>query len=123
MWHNGCKSLMCLVWPATTLGTSNCKEVVLMFDPTSRYIVQMRVRRVFAPARTLRRIFSRAAKQAKTTASPFKVGDYLAGDDPFNGSQEGVVAVIKGSTIGLRIVVPTGGTVVYYDYRQLRRPW
>jgi hypothetical protein len=94
-----------------------------MFDPTSRYIVQMRVRRVFAPARTLRRVLSRAAKQAKTVASPFKVGDYLAGDDPFNGYQEGVVAVIKNSTIGLRPVAPRGGTVVYYDYRQLRRPW
>ncbi|UKA63100.1 hypothetical protein [Arthrobacter sp. FW306-04-A] len=94
-----------------------------MFDPTSRYIVQMRVRRGFALASRLRRVFSRAAKQAKVTASPFKVGDYVAGDDPFNGCQEGVVAVINGSSIGLRTVVPRGATVVYYDYRQLRRPW
>ncbi|MGM7776280.1 hypothetical protein ACSVHC_09740 [Arthrobacter sp. KNU-44] len=47
----------------------------------------------------------------------------MAGDDPFNGSKEGVVVVIKGPSIGLRTVVPTGGTLVYYDYRQLRRPW
>lgn len=94
-----------------------------MFDPTSRYIVNMRVRRVRTLAARLRQVFSRATEQAKTTASPFKVGDYLAGDDPFNGCQEGVVAVINGSSIGLRTVVPRGGPVVYYDYRQLRRPW
>lgn len=94
-----------------------------MFDPTSRYIVRMRVRRCLALASRLRRVFSRPAKQAKATASPFKVGDYVAGDDPFNGCHEGVVAVINGSSIGLRTVVPTDGTVVFYDYRQLRRPW
>ena len=94
-----------------------------MFDPTSRYVVQMRVRRGFALARRLRQGISRAAKQATTTAFPFRVGDYVAGDDPFNGSQEGVVAVIKGSSIGLRTVVPKDGTLIYYDYRQLRRPW
>ncbi|MHC6218971.1 hypothetical protein [Arthrobacter sp. MMS24-S77] len=94
-----------------------------MFDPTSRYIVRMRVRRCFALARRLRQVFSGAAKQAKVTVSPFKLGDYVAGDDPFNGSQEGVVAVINGSSIGLRTVVRSGGPVVYYDYRQLRKPW
>ncbi|MCZ9882198.1 hypothetical protein [Arthrobacter sp. B2a2-09] len=94
-----------------------------MFDPTSRYIVQMRVRRGFALARRLRQVFSRAAGQAKAVSSPFKVGDYVAGDDPFNGCTEGVVAVINGSSIGLRTAAPAGRTVVYYDYRQLRRPW
>ncbi|MGO4473071.1 hypothetical protein AB4Y95_14190 [Arthrobacter sp. M-10] len=83
----------------------------------------MRKQRRHALASRLCQIFTRAATQAKSTASPFKVGDYVAGDDPFNGSQEGVVAVIKGPSIGLRTVVPRGGTLVYYDYRQLRRPW
>jgi hypothetical protein len=92
-----------------------------MFDPTSRYIV--RVRRGFALASRLRQALSRTVKLARATSSPFKVGDYLAGDDPFNGSQEGVVAVINGSSIGLRTTVPRPGTVVYYDYRQLRKPW
>lgn len=93
-----------------------------MFDPTSTYIVRMRVRRCLALASRLRRTISRAAKRAKAAASPFKVGDYVAGDDPFNGCQEGVVAVINGSSIGLRTVMPRDGMVVFYDYRQLRRP-
>ena len=94
-----------------------------MFDPYSRHAARMRKQRRRALASRLCQVFSRAAKQATTTASPFKVGDYVAGDDPFNGCQEGVVTVIKGSSIGLRTVVPKGGDVVYYDYRQLRRPW
>jgi hypothetical protein len=94
-----------------------------MFDPYSRHAARMRKQRRHALALRLCQVFSRASKQAKTAVSPFKVGDYVAGDDPFNGSKEGVVVVIKGPSIGLRTVVPTGGTLVYYDYRQLRRPW
>ncbi|MFH5879656.1 hypothetical protein [Arthrobacter sp. NA-172] len=71
----------------------------------------------------LRRLFSQAAAQANAVSSPFRVGDYLAGDDPFNGCKEGVVAVIRGPSIGLRTTSPRDGTVVYYDYRQLRKPW
>jgi hypothetical protein len=94
-----------------------------MIDPYSRHAARMRKQRLHALASRLSQVFSRAAIQATATVSPFKVGDYVAGDDPFNGSQEGVVAVIKGPSIGLRPVTPRGGTLVYYDYRQLRRPW
>ncbi|MEW1822641.1 hypothetical protein AB0323_17920 [Arthrobacter sp. NPDC080031] len=94
-----------------------------MFDPYSTHAARMRKQRRHALASRLFQVFSRASKQTKTAASRFKVGDYVAGDDPFNGSQEGVVVVINGSSIGLRTVVPTGGTLVFYDYRQLRRPW
>jgi hypothetical protein len=93
-----------------------------MFDPQGRNTVQMRGRHFTLTSR-LRRVLSGAAERARAASSPFKIGDYLAGDDPFNGCQEGVVAVINGSSIGLRATPPTSGTVVYYDYRQLRRPW
>ncbi|MDQ0212396.1 hypothetical protein [Arthrobacter bambusae] len=94
-----------------------------MFDPYARHAARMRKQRRRELASRLCQLYSRAAKHAKTTASPFKVGDYVAGDDPFNGCQEGVVAVIKGSSVGLHTVVPRRGAVVYYDYRQLRKPW
>ena len=46
----------------------------------------MRKQRRHALASRLCQVFSKPSKQAKTTASPFKLGDYVAGDDPFNGS-------------------------------------
>lgn len=94
-----------------------------MIDPYSRHAARVRKQRRHALASQLRRVFSKAATQAKTAVSPFRVGDYVAGDDPFNGSQEGVVTIIKGPSIGLRTAAPRGGSVVYYDYRQVRRPW
>ncbi|MEZ2392011.1 hypothetical protein AB6813_21210 [bacterium RCC_150] len=91
-----------------------------MFDPKARSAV--RAGRGPSLASRLRRIFAHAARQARAKSSPFKLGDYLTGDDPFNGCKEGVVTVINGSSIGLR---PTSsdGSVVFYDYRQLRKPW
>ncbi|MBT8160551.1 MULTISPECIES: hypothetical protein [Arthrobacter] len=93
-----------------------------MFDPKRRHTMREGGRHYVLAGR-LQRVFARAAEQAKSASSPFKVGDYVSGDDPFNGSREGVVAVVNGSSIGLRTSAPGGGAVVYYDYRQLRRPW
>lgn len=113
-----------------------------MIDPLSRHAIRMRVQRRRALVAHIGDLFSRAAgslsratgslsratQRAAASPSRFKVGDYVAGDDPFNGCQEGVVAVINGTSVGLRTTAGAGGaapsgTVVYYDYRQLRKPW
>ncbi|GAA4049701.1 hypothetical protein GCM10023063_41750 [Arthrobacter methylotrophus] len=98
-----------------------------MLDPRSRdtlgVLVPVLQWRRFVLSPRLRQALSRAAELAKAASSPFKVGDYVSGDDPFNGCQEGVVTAINGSSIGLRTTAPTAGAVVYYDYRQLRKPW
>ncbi|MDQ0030646.1 hypothetical protein [Arthrobacter bambusae] len=83
----------------------------------------MRMQHRRALAARFRQALSRASVRIRTASSPFKVGDYVAGDDPFNGHQEGVVTEIKGSSVGLRTVTPRSGTVVYYDYRQLKKAW
>lgn len=55
--------------------------------------------------------------KALAVAVPYKVGEAVVGDDPFNGRREGLVAAINGSSVGLQ--TPAG--LVFYDYRQLRR--
>ncbi|MFF1385102.1 hypothetical protein ACFVWT_16190 [Arthrobacter sp. NPDC058288] len=66
------------------------------------------------------------AEKVRTATVPFKIGDVVLGDDPFNGRRLGVVSVIRGSSLGLRTaadahpdLVPE---VIYYDYRQVRTP-
>jgi hypothetical protein len=61
---------------------------------------------------------SQTLPRALTAAVPYKIGDVLVGDDPFNGRHEGTVAVKAGHWIGLR----SSGRTYFYDYRQLRRP-
>jgi hypothetical protein len=67
-----------------------------------------------------------AAERLRTATVPFKIGDVVLGDDPFNGRQMGTVAVIRGSSLGLRSatdghpdIVPN---IVFYDYRQVKKP-
>ncbi|WP_104044058.1 hypothetical protein [Arthrobacter sp. ZGTC412] len=55
--------------------------------------------------------------RAHTVAVPFKIGEAVTGDDPFNGRREGVVAVKNGVFVGLQ----TAGQIFFYDYRQIRR--
>jgi len=55
--------------------------------------------------------------RARTVIVPYRLGDVVVGDDPFNGRREGVVAVKNGTLIGLQ----TTDRIFYYDYRQLRR--
>jgi hypothetical protein len=57
-------------------------------------------------------------QRARTAAVPYKVGDVLVGDDPFNGRREGTVVVKNGRSVGIR----SSDQVYFYDYRQLRRP-
>lgn len=67
-----------------------------------------------------------AAEKVRAAAVPFKIGDVVLGDDPFNGRRLGVVEVIRGSSLGLRTAADAHPdlepAVVYYDYRQVRTP-
>jgi hypothetical protein len=69
---------------------------------------------------------SGAAEKVRTATVPFKIGEVVLGDDPFNGRQLGVVAVIRGSSLGLRTAADAHPELVpefvYYDYRQVRTP-
>lgn len=69
---------------------------------------------------------SGAAEKVRMAAIPFKVGDVVLGDDPFNGRRLGVVGVIRGSSLGLRTAADAHPELVpefvYYDYRQVRIP-
>ncbi|MET3719122.1 MULTISPECIES: hypothetical protein [unclassified Arthrobacter] len=56
--------------------------------------------------------------RACTAPVPYKIGDVVIGDDPFNGRNEGVVASKNRTFVGLQ----TADHIVFYDYRQLRRP-
>lgn len=56
--------------------------------------------------------------RARTVSVPYRLGDVVVGDDPFNGRTLGRVAVKNGSSVGLQIA----DRIVYYDYRQLTRP-
>ncbi|SDQ03692.1 hypothetical protein [Arthrobacter crystallopoietes] len=51
---------------------------------------------------------------------PFKPGDYVDADEPFNGRREGVVKVINGPNVGLQIIDETDTGHIYYDYRDVK---
>lgn len=63
-------------------------------------------------------LLSQTLHRARTAVVPYKIGDVLVGDDPFNGRHEGTVVVKDGHSVGLRSLDRT----YFYDYRQLRRP-
>jgi hypothetical protein len=48
--------------------------------------------------------------------SPYRVGDAVVGEDPFNGRQEGIVMSHSGTSVELS----AAGGVFYYDHRHLR---
>lgn len=62
-------------------------------------------------AQTWHRIQSAAAPRC-----PYRIGDSVVGDDPFSGRREGVVAVVRGTTVGVR----TAEGISFYDHRQLK---
>ncbi|HKS02375.1 MAG TPA: hypothetical protein VJS86_11925 [Arthrobacter sp.] len=63
-------------------------------------------------------ILAQTLQRARAASVPYRVGDVLVGDDPFNGKREGTVVVKNGQSIGIR----SSDRVYFYDYRQLRRP-
>lgn len=65
-----------------------------------------------AAARAWRRMVRSLAPR-----SPYKIGDAVVGDDPFNGRREGVVVFRQGTSMG----VDTAQGLFFYDHRQLRK--
>ncbi|VXB95023.1 conserved hypothetical protein [Arthrobacter sp. 9AX] len=56
------------------------------------------------------------AKTALTPRSPYRIGDAVVGDDPFNGRCEGVVVSQRGTAAGVK----TATGIVFYDHRVLK---
>jgi hypothetical protein len=48
---------------------------------------------------------------------PYRIGESVAGDDPFNGRHEGVVVSLNGTSVGVK----TTRGILFYDHRQLKR--
>jgi hypothetical protein len=61
---------------------------------------------------------TQSASWARALSVPYRLGDVVVGDDPFNGRRQGLVAVKNGTSVGLQ----TAERIFYYDYRQLTRP-
>ena len=72
--------------------------------------------------RRVAHLLSDTVTRARTPRIPFRMGQVLIGDDPFNGRHLGTVAVIEAPYVGLRTAGGTPGNLVFYDYRQLRYP-
>jgi hypothetical protein len=67
----------------------------------------------------LSRLIAHAWRQALAAfrpRSPYRVGDAVVGDDPFNGRQEGIVMSHSGPSVELG----AAAGVFYYDHRHLR---
>lgn len=64
----------------------------------------------------------RVSGDRRRTRIPYRLGQVLEGDDPFNGRCLGTVAVLRSPYVGLRTGAPAAGRIVFYDYRQLRHP-
>ncbi|MET4097491.1 hypothetical protein [Arthrobacter sp. UYCu712] len=54
--------------------------------------------------------------------NPFRIGDYVVADEPFNGRTEGVVMTINGRCLGLLATGGPGDHYIYYDYRTVTLP-
>lgn len=67
-------------------------------------------------------VVSERMSRARAARIPFRVGQVLVGDDPFNGRRLGTVAVIEAPYVGLQMAGGTPQDIVFYDYRQLRYP-
>lgn len=67
------------------------------------------------------RLSSALAKLA-ALGNPYKVGDYVVGDDPFHGRREGVITAVSGTSVGLVDTRSAERTCVYYDFRNIRKP-
>ena len=77
------------------------------------------------PQRQRRRVASflrETVSRARSPRIPFRVGQVLIGDDPFNGRHLGTVSVIDVPYVGLRTAGSAAGHVTFYDYRQVRYP-
>lgn len=70
----------------------------------------------------LARAAGRAIRSFRKASIPFRPGEVVVGDDPFNGRRQGTVEVIRPPYLGLRIPGTPAGTLVFFDYRTVRHP-
>lgn len=54
--------------------------------------------------------------------NPFRIGDYVGADEPFNRRTEGVVMAINGRCLGLLAKNGASDRYIYYDYRTVTLP-
>jgi hypothetical protein len=80
-------------------------------NPSGPLSSRIRVGRLYA-------FLIQAISRARTVSVPYRLGDVVVGDDPFNGRTLGRVAVKNGTSVGLQ----SADRICYYDYRQLTRP-
>jgi len=75
-----------------------------------------------APAARVAKILRQAGHRLLEARVPFRIGQLVVGDDPFNGRREGTVEVIRPPFVGLRVPGTPAGTLFFFDHRNLRRP-
>lgn len=68
------------------------------------------------------RAVARTVHRLRAARVPFRLGQVVVGDDPFNGRRQGTVAAIRPPYLGLRIPGTPAGILVFYDYRTVRAP-
>lgn len=74
------------------------------------------------PAARVARALRQAAHRVYEGRVPFRIGQLVVGDDPFNGRREGTVEVIRAPFVGLRVPGTPAGTLFYFDHRNVRQP-
>jgi hypothetical protein len=73
-------------------------------------------------ANRLSRAVGQAVHRLRRARIPFRPGQVVVGDDPFNGRRQGTVEVIRPPYLGLRIPGTPAGSLVFFDYRTVRDP-
>ncbi|WP_217500745.1 hypothetical protein [Arthrobacter sp. C9C5] len=68
------------------------------------------------------RVLRQAAHRIYEGRVPFRIGQLVVGDDPFNGRREGTVEVIRAPFVGLRVPGTPAGTLFFFDHRNVRQP-
>ena len=74
------------------------------------------------PAGRIGRTLGQAVHRLREGRVPFRIGEVVVGDYPFNGRREGRVEVIRAPYVGLRIPGTPAGSLVFFDHRNVRRP-
>lgn len=74
------------------------------------------------PAARVARVLRQAAHRIYEGRVPFRIGQLVVGDDPFNGRKEGTVEVIRAPFVGLRVPGTHAGSLVFFDHRNVRHP-
>lgn len=68
------------------------------------------------------RVLRQAAHRVYDGRVPFRIGQLVVGDDPFNGCRQGTVEVIRAPFVGLRVPGTPAGTLFFFDHRNVRQP-